>query len=149
MPCPENVLKHRMKKGETRNPNGRPKKFVSLLKEQGYSLSQVQDCIAVLISMTEGEIRTIYKDGFLNGKEATILEKTLASAILKDKQRGEIRSIEILLSRAFGTSTTKVDITSKDRQIFDWGAISTQELMARAKAIEAIKSNTETNEEIA
>ena len=37
-------------KGEVRNPNGRPRKFVSLLKEQGYKLSEVNDAIQVLLS---------------------------------------------------------------------------------------------------
>jgi hypothetical protein len=104
------------KKGfdERRNLKGTPKKFVSLLKEQGYNLSQIKDCIAVLISMTLEELNDIHKTGKLNEHQATALEQTLASAILKDKARGEVRSIEVLLNRAFGTPTNKTEITGKD-----------------------------------
>ena len=31
------------KKGEVANPNGRPKKYVTLLKESGYKLSEIND----------------------------------------------------------------------------------------------------------
>jgi len=33
------------KKGEVANPNGRPRKYVSLLKEQGYKLAEINDTI--------------------------------------------------------------------------------------------------------
>jgi hypothetical protein len=39
------------KKGEVANPNGRPRKYVSELRAQGYKLSEVNDAIQVLMSM--------------------------------------------------------------------------------------------------
>ena len=36
-------------KGETANPNGRPKKFTTLMKEQGYKLSEVNDSIQAAV----------------------------------------------------------------------------------------------------
>ncbi len=39
------------KKGEIRNPNGRPKKYVTLLREQGYKLSEINDTIQVMLQM--------------------------------------------------------------------------------------------------
>ncbi len=38
-------------KGEVRNPNGRPKKYVTLLKEQGYKLAEINDTIQAMLSM--------------------------------------------------------------------------------------------------
>jgi hypothetical protein len=57
-----------LKKGETANPNGRPRKYICLLKEQGYKLSEINDSIQVMMAMTEQEVR-----GVSDNKNATIL----------------------------------------------------------------------------
>ncbi len=44
------------KKGEVANPNGRPKKYVTLLKEQGYKLAEINDTIQAMLSMDLDEL---------------------------------------------------------------------------------------------
>jgi hypothetical protein len=85
------------KPGESGNPNGRPRKYTSLLKEQGYSLSEVNDCIQVLMSMTIEELKEVW-----DNPKATVLEKTIAAAIRKSIEKGSLYSIETLLTRVFG-----------------------------------------------
>ena len=85
------------KKGEVANPNGRPRKFVSLLKEQGYKLSEVNDAIQVLMSMTMDELAEAYKN-----PNATILEKTVANALRKSLEKGSLYSLDTLMSRVYG-----------------------------------------------
>jgi hypothetical protein len=94
------------KKGEDkrRNINGRPRKFILELKDQGYKLSEVTDSIEVLISMTEEELTDIY-----NNPNSTVLEKVVSSAILKSIKRGDMTSIETLLNRAYGKAKEKVE----------------------------------------
>ena len=65
-------------KGETMNPNGRPRKYVSQLKEQGYKLSEVNDAIQALMSMDVEELSAV-----LENPKATILELTIAKAMVK------------------------------------------------------------------
>jgi hypothetical protein len=84
-------------KGETANRRGRPRKFVSELRESGYSLSEVNDCIQVLLSMTEAELTVVF-----DHPGATVLEKTIAGAIRRSIERGSLYAIESLLSRAYG-----------------------------------------------
>jgi hypothetical protein len=105
MPKPENLIPHQMKPGETRNPNGRPRKYVSTLREQGYKLSEINDCIQVMMAMTIEEL----KDAFEN-PTATVLEKTIAAAIKRSIEKGSLYSIETLLSRVYGKPKESVDM---------------------------------------
>lgn len=99
-------IKPRWEKGESGNPNGRPKKFVTLLKEQGYKRSEINDTIQAMLSMTIEELADVYKN-----KDATILEKTVANALKKSLEKGTLYSLETLLSRVFGQPKQEVEQT--------------------------------------
>lgn len=105
MPNPENILPHKMQKGQTLNPNGRPKKFVTLLKENGYKVSEVNDTVQAMLSMTLDELKDVWQD-----PKATILEKTIANAMRKSLEKGSLYSIETLLSRVFGKPKETADV---------------------------------------
>jgi len=83
--------------GQSGNPNGRPRKYVSQLKEQGYKLAEVNDCIQALMSMTVEELKEVW-----DNPKATVLEKTIAAAIKKSIEKGSLYSIETLLTRVYG-----------------------------------------------
>ena len=93
-----------MKKGETLNPNGRPRKYVSLLKEQGYKVSEINDCIQAMLSMTIEELKAVW-----DAPEGTILEKTVAGAMRKSLERGSLYSLETLLNRVYGMPRIAMD----------------------------------------
>ena len=93
-------------KGETANPNGRPKKFTTELAENGYKLSEVNDSIQVIMSMDEKQIREVLKND-----DATMLEKTVARAIIKSYEKGSLYSMDTILSRVFGKPKETVDAT--------------------------------------
>lgn len=101
-------------KGETMNPNGRPRKYVSLLREHGYKLSEVNDCIQSLMAMTEEELKKVGKDA-----SATILEKTIAKAMIKSLQNGSLYSMETLLTRVYGKpkETMNATVTSTEFKV--------------------------------
>ena len=92
-------------KGQSGNPNGRPRKYISTLRESGYKLSEINDCIQVMMAMTVDEL----KEAFEN-KNATVLEKTIAAAIKKSIEKGSLYSIETLLSRVYGKPKEQVDM---------------------------------------
>lgn len=93
-------------KGESGNPNGRPRKYVSQLKEQGYKLSEVNDCILALMSMNLEELKEVW-----DNPKATVLEKTIANAIKKSLEKGSLYSIETLLSRVHGKPKEQQEIS--------------------------------------
>jgi hypothetical protein len=98
-------------KGESSNPNGRPRKFISQLKKEGYKQSEIFDAIQVLISMQPDELQAVR-----DNPKATVLEITIASAILKSIKDGNLDSLETLLTRIYGKPKqeldAKVDITN-------------------------------------
>jgi hypothetical protein len=97
MPKPENIEPHKFKKGQSGNPNGRPKKIPELDK---------------LLADVLGE----EKDGV-----------TAAEAILKALRlkatKGDVRAAEVLLDRAYGKSketvSTNVSFTSNPDEFID------------------------------
>ena len=97
-------------KGETMNPNGRPRKYVSQLKEQGYKLSEVNDAIQALMSMDVEELSAV-----LENPKATILELTIAKAMVKSLQNGSLYSMETLLTRVYGKPKEIQQVSSDSR----------------------------------
>jgi Family of unknown function (DUF5681) len=100
-----NLEKGKWKKGQSGNPAGSVRKFTTVLKAQGYKLSEINDTLQVMLSMTSDEIVSVFKN-----ENATVLEKTIAAAIVKGIQKGTMSEIETILTRAFGApvSTNKM-----------------------------------------
>jgi hypothetical protein len=84
-------------KGETMNPNGRPRKYVSILKDAGYKLSEINDTIQNMMAMRVEELNDVYKN-----QDTTILEKTIAGAMIKSMKNGSLYSLDTLLTRVYG-----------------------------------------------
>lgn len=104
----KDIEKHQWKKGQSGNPNGRPKKWVSTLTSEGYKYSEVRDCILVMMAMNMDELKEAYEN-----ENATALEKTVAAAIRKSIQKGSLYSIEALMDRVFGKPKETIDSNQK------------------------------------
>ncbi len=116
-------------KGVSGNPNGRPKKFTSTLKSMGYKNSEVADSIQSMLAMTLDELKDIYQNS-----ESTVLEKTVAGAIKKSIEKGDLHSIEILLSRVFGKPKESVKIDSPVPENSPLRQLTLEELKALARS---------------
>lgn len=93
------------KKGQSGNPNGRPKSYVTGLKDAGYNMTEINMSIRNMLSMNIEELRKVYEN-----PDATILEKTVAGAMRKSLEKGSLYSIETLLSRVFGKPKETADV---------------------------------------
>jgi hypothetical protein len=94
-------------KGVSGNPNGRPRKYVSLLKDAGYKLSEINDTIQNMMAMDIQELKSVYEN-----PQATILEKTIASAMRKSLEKGSLYSLETLLTRVYGKPKETAEVTN-------------------------------------
>ena len=103
------------KKGEIRNPNGRPKKYVTLLRDQGYKMAEINDTIQVMLQMDLDELKSVW-----DNPKATILEKTIAGAMRKSLEKGSLYSMETLLTRVYGKpkETQQVSTDSRIEVVF-------------------------------
>jgi len=94
----------KFQKGDVPNPNGRPKKFICSIQNEGYKISQINDAIQVILSLNKEEIIELLKN-----KNATVLELTVASAIKKSIEKGNLDAIETLLSRVYGKPRQQIE----------------------------------------
>lgn len=95
-------------KGESGNPKGRPKKLVPSMKIEGYKLVEINDTIQSLISMTMEELKHVW-----DNPNSTILEKTVAGALRKSIEKGNLESVETLINRVYGKPKEKIDLETK------------------------------------
>ena len=108
----ENLKPFKKGEDERRWMQGRPKKFTTLMKEEGYKLSEVNDSIQAIMSMDEKTIKELIKN-----PDATMLEKTVARAIVKSYEKGSLYSMDTLLSRVYGKPKETVDQTIEAKVI--------------------------------
>ena len=97
-------------KGVSGNPKGRPRKYVSLLKESGYKLSEINDTIQSMMAMDLDELKTVW-----DNPRATVLEKTIANAMKKSLEKGSLYSLETLLTRVYGKPKEQMDINTDNK----------------------------------
>jgi len=109
----------RPSKGETMNPNGRPRKYVTTLTEMGYKRSEINDTIQAMMAMTMKELQEVYEN-----PTATVLEKTIAGAMRKSIEKGTLYSMETLLSRVFGQPKQEVSASIAPQPI--WQGVKLQ-----------------------
>ncbi len=84
MPNPENIVPHKFKKGETGNPNGRPRKLPSIDK--------------LLVE--------VLGDEYDENSQA----KAILKALVTKAKKGDTRAAEILLDRGFGKPKQSLDL---------------------------------------
>ena len=99
---------NRWNRGESGNPKGRPKKLVPSMKVEGYKLTEINDTIQALVSMNVKDLKSVYEN-----PNATILEKTVAAALRKSLEEGDLDSIETLMNRVYGKPKEKMELLSQ------------------------------------
>lgn len=110
MPNPQNIEGQGFHTNPERiNKTGRPRKWTTTLKEQGYKVAEINDSIQVMISMTEGELEDIRSD-----ESRPIMERIVSAALLKSLGTKSLFNIETLFTRVFGKPKETLDANVKN-----------------------------------
>lgn len=102
----ENLKPFKKGQDDRRHLTGRPRSYITTLKDNGYKLAEVNDVIQVLMSMTLDELKEVF-----DNPSSTILEKTISNAMFTSLKKGSLYSIETLLSRVYGTPKQTSDVS--------------------------------------
>ena len=91
-------------KGEVRNPNGRPKKIYTVIKQSGFSKDDIRTAMQEAGWQTAKELEDIIDD---ETKPAIL--KIIARAFLKGAERGDYRYISEIMQQAIGKPTEQTE----------------------------------------
>lgn len=107
---------HLLEKGETANPNGRPRKTINSvnkeLEEQGIkpaTANEIKDIYLRLINMEMAELKILVED-----LKQPALIRIVGKKILSDKG---FDIIDKMLDRAIGKAQQAVDVTTNGKEI--------------------------------
>lgn len=104
MANPENIVKYQMKPGTTLNPNGRPKRIYTILKESGYTKEDIRDAFEEIGWQNISDLKEILDD---NSKPAIL--KVIAKAFIKGAEKGDFRYVSEILQHVMGKPKETID----------------------------------------
>ena len=105
----ENVKGHEWKPGQSGNPNGRPKKIYTILKEKGFSKDDIKTAFHELAFYTEKELRSMSKD-----KTKPIITRIAAKQFLTAYDKGNWGAIKEILEHNIGRPTGTENLRISD-----------------------------------
>ena len=106
----ENLKPFKQGEDERRHMQGRPQKLITQMKDIGYTKSQVEDTMLAMLTLSRKELEKIDK-----GEEYTIMERTIAGALLKGHNNNSLFNLEMLLTRSQGKPKETIDQTIQSK----------------------------------
>ena len=106
----ENLKNFNKGEDERRHMEGRPKKLITQMKDIGYTKTQVEETMLSMLSLSRKELEKIDK-----GDEYTIMERTIAGALLKGHDKNSLFNLEMLLTRSQGKPKETIDQTIESK----------------------------------
>jgi hypothetical protein len=112
-PNPKTEHLHKWQPGQpSPNPAGRRPKFINTFNKSGYSQSEVNNTILAMLAMSAPELVTVSECN-----ESTVLETTIARALLNGMAKGSLYAMESLLNRSVGRPRINQDLSIENSEI--------------------------------
>ena len=98
------------KKGESGNPNGRPRKIYTILKESGYTKDDVRTAFNEIAWADIDGLQKIFKDN-----KAPAILKVIAHAYKRAIEKGDYRYVAEIIQQSIGKpkETSEVSMTAQ------------------------------------
>jgi len=106
---PTNQLIKWQKGQPSPNPNGRPPKFITTLKRQGYHAGDINRVILVILSLEVDKVSEI-----ASNEAYTILERIIAKALINTLSKGNLYALESLLNRSIGLPNSNLKTENQE-----------------------------------
>ena len=94
------------------NPLGRPPKFITTLKRQGYHHGDINRVIMTILSLEALQVSEI-----ASNEDYTILERIIAKALINSLKKGNLYAMESLLNRSVGRPKLQSEIQIEEKKI--------------------------------
>ena len=112
------------KKGDPNiNRSGRPRKVTLQLKEMGYTGTDINETIKILLAMKADELKQVVEN-----KDSTVFELWIARAIQKGMSKGDLASFRDLCNRVFGLPKQQIEGKIESNVVFDYEKLTDDEL---------------------
>lgn len=97
-------------KGQSGNPNGRPRKIYTILKESGYSKDDVRNAFNEIAWADVDELQRLFKD-----PKSPAIIKVIAHAYKRAIEKGDYRYVAEIIQQSIGKpkETSEVSMTAQ------------------------------------
>jgi hypothetical protein len=95
-------------KGQSGNPNGRPRKIYTILKESGYTKDDVRTAFNEIAWADVDGLQKIFKDN-----KAPAILKVIAHAYKRAIEKGDYRYVAEIIQQSIGKPKENADIKSE------------------------------------
>lgn len=95
-------------KGQVANPNGRPKRIYTILKDSGYSKEDIKDAFEEIGWQTIEDLQEILDDD-----SKPVILKVIARAFIKGAEKGDFRYVSEILMHIIGKPKESVQVNAE------------------------------------
>ena len=101
-------------KGQSGNPNGRPKKIYTVLKESGYTRDDVRNAFNEIAWADVNELQRLFKD-----EKSPAIIKVIAHAYKRAIEKGDYRYVAEIINQSIGKpkETSEVNLAATITQV--------------------------------
>ena len=117
------------------NLNGRPKKIYTILKEKGYTLTDVKTAFKEMAFYTVAELQVVHEDNTL-----PVITKIIANQFLIALNKGDWNKVKEIMEHTIGKPTQAIEVEAKEKNKYE--SMTDEQLEAELERMDTILYRT-------